>query len=91
MYLDGTHQNTCKIHAGYIQDTSGYVLYRKHPPICMETPRHPSSTLQCSSLWKSVSAVCNCKTAETSSPVQRQSPVSSLCESQYVPELIPNN
>ena len=41
MYLDGTHQNTCKIHAGYIQDTSGYVLYRKHPPICIGNPPSP--------------------------------------------------
>ena len=29
--MNGAHQNTCKIHAEYMQDTSGYVLYRKPP------------------------------------------------------------
>jgi hypothetical protein len=33
--------NTCKIHAGYMQDTSGYVLYRKPPPICIGNPPSP--------------------------------------------------
>ena len=33
--------NTCKIHAGYMQDTSGYVLYRKTPPICIGNPPSP--------------------------------------------------
>jgi len=41
MYLNGTHRNTCKIHAGYMQDTSGYVLYRKPPPICIGNPPSP--------------------------------------------------
>ena len=43
MYLNGTHRNTCKIHAGYMQDTSGYVLYRKPPPICIGNPPSPQS------------------------------------------------
>jgi hypothetical protein len=34
--------NTCKIHAGYMQDTSGYVLYRKSPPICIGNPPSPT-------------------------------------------------
>jgi hypothetical protein len=33
MYLDRTHRNTCKIHAGYMQDTLGYVLYSLPPPL----------------------------------------------------------
>ena len=39
MYMNGAHQNTCKIHAEYMQDTSGYVLYRNPPPICIGNPR----------------------------------------------------
>jgi hypothetical protein len=34
-------QDTCRIHAGYMQDTSGYVLYRKIPPICIGNPPSP--------------------------------------------------
>ena len=43
MYLDVTCilMNTCKIHAGYMQDTSGYVLYRNPPPICIGNPPSP--------------------------------------------------
>ena len=45
MYLNGTHRNTCEIHARYMQDTFGYVLYRKPPPICIGNP--PSPRLAC--------------------------------------------
>ena len=41
MYLNGTHRNTCEIHARYMQDTFGYVLYRKPPPICIGNPPSP--------------------------------------------------
>jgi hypothetical protein len=44
MYSDVSRSCTCRIHAryeGYMQDTSGYVLYRKTPPICIGTPPSP--------------------------------------------------
>ena len=46
MYLDVSWcilMNTCRIHAGYMQDTSGYVLYRNPPPICIGNPPAPST------------------------------------------------
>jgi len=68
-------QDTCKIHAGYMQDTSGYVLYRKPPPICIGNPPAPIPVVPIGPLLAAASAAA-ARTRERRGGV---TPVSSSC------------
>jgi len=74
MYLNGTHRNTCKIHAGYMQDTSGYVLYRKPPPICIGNPPSPLLVYIRGKRGTSLAQML-----DRCSPFPQASPINGLC------------